>query len=275
MQIVAIAWQLFVLTDSTLNVGLLGLFGLLPYLGMSLVGGAFADRFDRKRILITTQILSMSLAGALMFGTLAGVITPEVIYAYAFVAGLMRAFDAPARQAMIPNLVPPEELASALTLNTMFRQMATIVGPGLGGIIVGVAGLSVTYGLNMVSFVALIGAVIAMDPIPGMRRTSAGGLKLALGGLEFIRRDSLVLSVLMMDFLITALGSLRSLFPVFARDILDLGPRGLGMLYAASSHLVTAGTYPKIICTPQDRVGWYLNGSEKVTAILPDRGIAD
>jgi MFS family permease len=242
MQIVAIAWHLFVLTDSTLNVGLLGLFGLLPYIGMSLVGGAFADRFDRKRILITAQLVSMSLAAGLMFGTLAGVITPGVIYAYAFVAGLTRAFDAPARQSMIPNLVPPEELANALTLNTMFRQMATIVGPGLGGIVVGVAGLSVTYALNMVSFLALIAAVIAMDPVKGMRRSSTGGLKLAFGGIQFIRRDTLVMSVLMMDFLITALGSLRSLFPVFARDILDLGPRGLGMLYAGPAAGALVGT---------------------------------
>src|SRR4051812_26578556 len=165
MQIVAIAWHLFVLTNSTLNVGLLGIFGLVPFMGMSLVGGAVADRFDRKRVLITTQIISMTLAGGLMLATMAGVITPAVLYAYAFVAGLTRAFDAPARQSMIPNLVPPEELASALTLNTMFRQMATIVGPGLGGVVVGLAGLSTTYAINMVSFLALIGAVIAMDPI--------------------------------------------------------------------------------------------------------------
>jgi MFS family permease len=209
---------------------------------MSLVGGAVADRFDRKRVLVTTQVISMTLAGGLMLATMAGVITPAVLYAYAFVAGLTRAFDAPARQSMIPNLVPPEELGSALTLNTMFRQMATIVGPGLGGVVVGVAGLSATYAINMVSFLALIGAVIAMDPIEGMKRSTAGGLKLALGGLDFIRRDSLVLSVLMMDFLITALGSLRSLFPVFARDILELGPRGLGMLYAGPAAGALVGT---------------------------------
>jgi MFS family permease len=242
MQQVAIAWQLFILTDSTLNVGLVALFGLVPFIGMSLVGGAFADRFDRKRILITTQVTSMALSCCLLAVTLADIATPAMIYAYAFAAGLTRAFDAPARQAMIPNLVPPEELANALTLNTMFRQVATIIGPGIGGVVVEVFGLEAAYACNVASFLALIGALLIMDPIEGMRRSTRGGLALALGGFNFVRRDKLVLSVLTMDFLVTALGSLRALMPVFARDILQMGAGGLGLLYAAPAAGALVGT---------------------------------
>jgi MFS family permease len=242
MQQVAIAWHLFVLTDSTLKVGLVGIFGLIPFIGMSLVGGALADRFDRKRILIVTQLTSMALSGCLLAATLTDVVTPGLIYVYAFTAGLTRAFDAPARQSMIPNLVPRDELASALTLNTMFRQVATVIGPGLGGIVVGVFGVSAAYAINVVSFLALIGALLVMDPIPSLRRSASGGLALALGGFDFVRRDKLVLSVLSMDFLVTALGSLRPLLPVFARDILDMGPGGFGLLSAAPAAGALTGT---------------------------------
>ena len=132
MQNVAIAWHLFVLTNSTLKVGLVGLFGLVPFLFLSFVGGAVADRFDRRRVLVFTQTIMMSLSCVLVVTTMTDTISPTIIYAVSFISGCTRAFDAPARQALIPNLVPPDELANALTLNTMFRQMATIVGPRPG-----------------------------------------------------------------------------------------------------------------------------------------------
>lgn len=242
MQIVAIAWHLFILTDSTFTVGLASLIGLIPFLVLSLAGGAVADRFDRKRVLLFAQALMMLIAGVLIVASVTDTASPGLIYGVSFVMGFARAFDAPARQAIVPNLVPPEELTNALTLNTMFRQVATIVGPGLGGLILGVFGLATTYALNFVSFLAIIAALLAMRPIPAPPRRSESGWSLALGGLRFVRREPVVLSLLGLDLLATVLGNIRALFPVFARDILKIGAEGLGLLYAAPAAGAVVGT---------------------------------
>lgn len=235
MQQVAIAWQLYNLTNSPFQVGLVSFFGIVPFLVLSFVGGAMADQFDRKRILISTQLMTMSVACVLTVATFTGHASPALIYAISFVSGMTRAFDAPARQALIPNLVPPEELANALTLNTMLRQLATIAGPGLGGLVLGFFGLGVTYAINTVSFVSIIGALVIMDPLPPIQRSLQPGWQLALGGLRFVRSEPIVLSILALDFLTTLFGSIRALYPVFARDILNVGPEGLGLLYSASA----------------------------------------
>ncbi len=242
MQTVAIAWQIFVLTNSSLRVGLVGLFGLVPFLLLSFAGGAVADRVDRKRILVATQSMMMLQSLLLVFATIADAATPGLIYGVAVLAGATRAFDQPARQALVPNLVPPDDLANALALNTMFRQMATIVGPGLGGLVVGIFGLAPTYALNAVSFLAIIGALIVTDPLPALSRQVGSGWSVVMGGLRFVRGEPVVLSLLCLDFLATALGSVRALFPVFARDILEIGPQGLGLLYSAPAVGAVAGS---------------------------------
>src|SRR5262245_57003103 len=117
MQSVALAWHLFVLTNSTLRVGLFGAFTIVPFLVLSFVGGATADRFDRRRVMMTTQAMLMGLSLVLVAATVAHKVSPALIYAIGFLSGMTRAFDGPARQAMIPNLVPREELGAALTLN--------------------------------------------------------------------------------------------------------------------------------------------------------------
>ena len=233
MQTVAIAWHLYVLTGSSFKVGLVAFFGIAPFIVLSLVGGAIADRLDRKRILITSQVLTMLTSAALVAATLSGNISPGLIYAISFVSGMTRAFDAPARQAMIPNLVPAEELANALTLNTLLRQTATIIGPGLGGLVLGLLGVSATYALNMLSFLAPIYALLVMDPLPAMGATGERGWELAAGGLRFVRSEPVVMSVLGLDFLVSMLGSTRALFPALALEVLDVGEEGLGLLYAA------------------------------------------
>jgi MFS family permease len=134
---------------------------------------------------------------------------------------------------MIPNLVPQEELGNALTLNTMLRQLATIVGPGIGGLVLGFFGVSVTYMLNTLSFMGIIGALLMMDPLPAIARRAQPGWELAVGGVRFLRSEPVVSSILGLDFLVNILGSMRALFPVFAAEILHVGPEGLGLLYSA------------------------------------------
>src|SRR5437764_13766698 len=112
MQQVALAWHLFVLTNSTLQVGLVGAFGIVPFLTLSFVGGATADKFDRRLVMIATQTMTMALSLVVVASTLAHQASPGLIYGISFLSGMTRAFDGPARQAMIPNLIPRDELGS-------------------------------------------------------------------------------------------------------------------------------------------------------------------
>ena len=234
MQTVTLAWHLFNLTDSTFQVGLIAFFGILPFLVLSFIGGAVADQVDRKHVILVTQSATMATTFVLVGATVADIVTPGIIFGVAFVTGATRAFDAPARQALIPNLVPRGELANALTLNTLLRQMATIVGPGVGGLLIGFFGVSAAYMINGLTYVAVIGALLAMGPVPAtIVRSTAGRFEQVLGGLRFARGEPVVLSLLSLDFMVTVLGSTRALMPAFARDVLAVGPEGLGLLYAA------------------------------------------
>lgn len=233
MQQVAIAWHLFKLTNSSFEVGLVAFFGIVPFLILSLVGGALADQFDRKRILLVTQTATMGTAALLTIATFGGFVTPAIIFGISFLSGMTRAFDGPARQAMIPNIVPKEELGNALTMNTMLRQLAQIAGPGLGGLVLGFFGVGATYLINTLSFLAIIVALLLMDPLPPILRVTQPGWQLAMGGMRFVRTEQVIFSIMILDFLVNIFGSSRALFPVYAQDILHVGPQGLGLLYSA------------------------------------------
>jgi len=235
MQSVAIAWQIFVLTDSSLHVGLVGLSRVVPFLLLSFIGGAVADIVSRKKLILVTQSILMASTIALVLATAAGTVTPGFIYAISVISGAASAFDGPARQSILPNLVPRTELANAMTLHTILRQTATIIGPGIGGIVIGLFGLAATYAINVGSFLAVILALILMSVVPAPKRGSVKGWDTVLGGLRYVRGEPLVLAPLLLDFVVTCLRSYRSVLPVFARDILAVGPQGLGLLHSAGS----------------------------------------
>ena len=235
MQGVAIAWQIFVLTDSSLHVGLVGLSRVVPFLLLSFIGGAVADIVSRKKLIMATQSILMACSVALVFATVSGEITPGFIYALSVISGAASAFDGPARQSILPNLVPKNELTNALTLHTILRQTATIIGPGLGGVLIGLVGLAVTYAINVATMMAVILALLLMSAVPAPKHGSSKGWDAVLGGLRYVRGEPVVLGPLLLDFVVTCLRSYRSVLPVFARDILAVGPQGLGLLHSAGS----------------------------------------
>ena len=241
MQAVGIAWHIFILTDSTLHVGLVGLARVIPFMLLSFIGGAFADMVSRKRLILVTHVLLMAATGVLVLTTATGTVTPAIMYAVSVVSGAASAFDNPARQAIIPNLVPRSELANAMTMNTVLRQTATVLGPGIGGLVIGLFGLAPTYAVNALSFLAVILALLMMSEVPAPKRGAAKGWDTVLGGLRYVRGEPLVLAPLLLDFIVTCLRSYRSVLPVFARDILAVGPQGLGWLHSASSAGALAG----------------------------------
>ncbi len=235
MQTVAIAWHLYLLTNSALSLGLLGLFRAVPFMALSLAGGALADAIDRKRLLLLTQSTQMVLTGVLVVAVATGHSSAWLLYAMTFLTGTMVAFDGPARQALIPNLVPRNELAGALTINTVLRQTATIVGPGIGGLIIARFGLAAAYLGNAVSFSAVVIALLMMSNLRTSRSGAANNWERVMGGVNFARREPLVWLPLWLDFATRIPVTVRGLLPIFARDVFAQGAEGLGLMNAAIS----------------------------------------
>jgi len=235
MQTLAINWQISVLTGfNPVALGLVGLSRFIPIVIFSLVGGAVADERDRRKLLIATQSMLAVLAAVLGLLTSAGLAVVWPIYAISALSAATLAFNNPARQALIPALLPREHLANALSLNSVMGQMATIGGALLGGVLIGLYGTSIVYWLNAVSFLAVIAALFAMRPAPqeSRRRASVGSVR---EGLRFVFHQPIILSTMLLDFVATFFSSANQLLPIFAAQILNVGAVGLGALTAATS----------------------------------------
>jgi MFS family permease len=240
---VAVGWQVYEITNSPFQLGLTGLFHALPVMILSLPGGIVADRMDRRLLLIITQSLEMLLSFALGLLTSTAQIRVWHIYAVTSLSGAVGIFDAPARTAMIPALVPAEHLASAYALNITWRQTASLAGPFLGGIAISVLGISAAYYLDALSFLGVIVCLFSMRPRttpPAENKESP--LQSVRGGFKFIRENSAILGLMSMDACVNFFGAYRSMMPVFARDILGTGPTGLGALLGVPALGALAGS---------------------------------
>lgn len=236
MQNVAISWHIYQTTDSPVMLGLIGLVRVIPIILFSLVGGMVADTYNRRRIMFFTQSVMMLTACGLALVTIVGDASPVVILALTGVTAAAGAFDGPARQSLIPNLVPPEHLTNAVSLNTMMFQTAMIVGPAMSGFTIDAIGVEAVYLINAGSFVAVLIALWLMRPVMVKgEQTSKIGLESLMEGLKFVRSNTMIFSTMLLDFLATFFSSATALLPIFARDILKVDPKGLGILYAAES----------------------------------------
>ena len=233
MQQVAVVWQLYLLSGSPLALGMLGFFRIVPIIVFALGGGVVADALDRRRLMLFTQTALAMVSVALAVLAHAQRTTPAAIYALAFVAGAATAFDNPARQALVPRLVDREQLPNALSLYATVWQVATIAGPALGGALLAWSGPTAIYLLDVLSFGAVIAALLAMKHRHVGLGKSQISAKAALDGLRFIRRTPLIWSTMLLDFAATFFAGSMLLLPIFADQLLHVGPRGLGFLYAA------------------------------------------
>lgn len=233
IQRTAVAWQVFRLTDDPLQLGLLGLCRFLPAMLFSIAGGVVADRGDRRRTLFATQLLLLACSATLAVLTWAGAISMPAIYALVALASVVDSVANPTRQALIPLLVPREELPAASTMNLIEFHTALIGGPAIGGILIAWLGVSSAYFVDAVSFGAVIFAVVAMRARPELPPAMTGGLEAAREGLHFLRRSPVLLGVMVTDFFGTFFGFSSLLMPIFAEKVLHAGPRGLGLLLAA------------------------------------------
>lgn len=236
MQIVAISWQVYLLTHSALALGLIGLLQAIPRLLFSLVGGVFADAYDRRKLLLIVEAALALTSATLALCTMAQAVTLPLIGAVVLLAASVSAFEFPARQAIVPMLVPREQMADALSLSMVSVQLTFIVGPTLGGFAILWPGLAGTYWIDVVSYIAVIGS-LALLRIPGplVTQRAQAGIGAMLDGFRFLREHPMILALLSLDFFANFFGSPRALLPFYASDILRVGPQGLGLLLAATS----------------------------------------
>lgn len=236
MQNIAQSWLIYKLTgNNPLFLGYLGLSFALPMTLLPPIGGVVVDRVDRVRLLYITQsaaALSAALMAALAWTDR---ISPGWILLASFVQALLLAFDNPARQSLIPELVPRQDLLNALSLNSATYTGAALVGPALGGALLGVVGPGWLYMLNAVSYLAVLGALVTMRDVPRTRRRATSAWEALFGGVQFIGRHRLILVMLILSSL-TALfaRSYQQLLPVFADDIWGVGAGGYGRLLSAA-----------------------------------------
>lgn len=244
MQLAAIHWHIRALTDepNPLALGGIGLARILPVIVFSFVGGAVADSYNRRTILLITQSLLAVQAVVLALLTFLGIIEIWHIYVLTAIQACAVSFDLPARQAMIPNLVSREHLPSAFSMNSIAFNVGAILGPLLFGLIPE-GGQGYAYLLNAFSFLAVLGALVLMGQV-SQNLNLAGGVNLRSmqEGVRFITSRPLILSTMLMDFIATFFASATTMLPIVARDILHVGKSGYSWLVSAQAiGSVTAG----------------------------------
>ena len=236
MQVVAVAWQTYILTGSPLSLGLIGLSRFLPVLLFSLIGGIAADRYDRRKVMLYSQIAMAIFSLILAFTTSNGSVTAPIIYLMIAANSLAGVFDTPARQSIIPLLVPKQQFVNAVSLMTTMWHTAIVLGPTVSGFIIASFGVVSVYIFNALTFSVSIAALLLMKKGGREAATrSSFSLSAVVDGLRFVFKTPLMYSSMLLDFFATFFSSATVLLPIFAKDILQVGPQGLGVLYAAPS----------------------------------------
>ncbi|HEU4323858.1 MAG TPA: MFS transporter [Roseiflexaceae bacterium] len=241
MRIVAVNVQIYQIArdtgtlDPALALGLIGLARVIPIVAMALFSGLVADRVDRRWLLIVTSLAS--LLGSAALALISQSETPSLWLIYLIVAAVAvaGAFEMPARQAIIPTLVPTAQLPNALSLNIITWQLATVIGPSLAGVLIAWSGVSPVYWIDAVTFLAVVVAALLMRPRGAPARMPEVSVGAALEGMRFVIRTPLIASTMLLDFFATFFGAAMTLLPLFADQVLRVGETELGLLYAAPS----------------------------------------
>jgi MFS family permease len=229
---VAVGWQMYDLTKSALYLGLIGLVQFLPMIAFVIPVGLVADRYDRRRTVQSAQLVEGLACATLLVGVVTATISPLLIFVAVLFLGSGRAFELPTSQAMLPNTVPAESISTAAARWSSAQQTATVVGPAIGGFLYA-ASPALAYGAAFVLFVTA-GVLVGMIRLErrGTDREPPT-LKSLFAGFDFIRRQPIVLGAITLDLFAVLFGGATALLPIYARDILVMGPWGLGLLRSA------------------------------------------
>jgi len=265
MLMVALAWQMYDLTNSAWDLGLVGLLQFIPALLLTLPAGHFADRYHRGHIISICILSQAAVAAVLWWGTQEDWVNRELIFALSVILGAARAFQMPAQQAIAPALVKESLLQKAVAMSTSGMQVAIIGGPALGGVIY-TAGATAVYGTCTV--LLAIGFILMMFVRYARKRThQAVSWESVLAGIGFVWHHKILLGAISLDLFAVLLGGATALLPIFARDILHTGPEGLGLLRAAPAVGALVVSLALMRWPLRRKVGYKLLGSVGIFGI--------
>lgn len=243
IEMTATTYLLYAITNSPVLLGLGGLTRAVPILALALYGGALADRVDRKRLLMFTQ--ASQVLTSLLLGTLVvtGTIQFWHIYVIGFVNSTLSAFDAPARNSFYPSLIPRSDFQNAVTLSSVIFRLSTLLGPAIGGVLIATVGPASPFFVNAASYFGLIGALLLIRTKSPVANGSRASMRSAMwGGLQFARRSPVLPLILGTEAILSLFGHNSALVTIFARDVLHVGPEGLGLLLSAVGAGAIIGT---------------------------------
>ncbi len=230
---VVVGWQIYDITGSAFQLGMIGLVQFAPPLALTLFAGQIADRYDRRWVM--RVCLSVEIFVPIGFIALTNMAAPPIAWFYAllFVNSLVRTFESPAQQALLPSMVGRDVLARAITLSTSAQKMSALLGPAAGGLIYMISATA-DYATCLVLILIAAGTSFAL-PLPkfGDRDGRDRSWNTVFSGLQFIVKTPVILGLMSLDLLAVFFGGVTALLPIFAKDVLDIGPVGLGVLRAA------------------------------------------
>lgn len=234
MQVVAINWQVYELTHSAASLGLVGLSAFLAVIIFALPSGLLVDKLNRKKVLLVSQIIPAILAVVMTVMTLTKTITPMAIYILVFFTFAARCLQGPARQSIIPQLVPKEYYVNAFSLQTISRQVSLMLGPAVAGFAIEFFGVGGVYLFNAVSFIIYIFMLIPLHIKPHEVISEVSySFKSLWEGVRFVFTNEILIYTMALDFIANFFSAATTLLPIFAKDIFMIGPKGLGLLYSA------------------------------------------
>ncbi|MBK8210990.1 MAG: MFS transporter [Rhodospirillales bacterium] len=229
MQAVAIGWLVYDRTSNPLALGLVGLAAFLPAIGLALFTGHVADRFDRRTVLLVCYAVTVAAACGLLLWLASGEEAIWPVYALTVLFGTTRAFANPAGQALVPNLVPIEHLGNAIAWNSSAWQTATIAGPAIGGLLYAFGG-TIVFAVAAVLFTVTFVLIAAINHRKAQGSVEKASWHTLVAGIRFIRAKPAIFGAISLDLFAVLLGGATALLPIYARDILMVGPAGLGLL---------------------------------------------
>ena len=240
MRMVAVDWQVYeIATKQGLNpalaLGFIGLLRLVPMILTALFAGVAADRFERRKVIMVTSFVA--LFASIILAIAGGLETPNlmIVYAMVVVTAIASAFEMPARQALIPALVPAPMLSQAMSAGIISWQLATVLGPSIAGILISVYGVVPLYWIDAASYLAVVAAAVMMRPVIVDSNRPPVLMKDAFEGLKFVFKHRIMSSTMLLDFFATFFGAATTLMPIFANEILGVGAQGYGLMRAAPS----------------------------------------
>lgn len=259
MRMVAVAWQVFEITGSTVAVGLVGLAEVVPLIVFSIIGGALVDTRDRRRLIAGAEIGLMLTSGALAAVAFSADPSVLLIYVITAIASALNAIDRPARSSLVPHLVPEGKLTAAMALRQVLFQTTTIIGPAVGGVLIATFDLGWVYIVDALTFVAALYALRWIPLIPMEVTEPTTQIQTILEGLRFAARTPVLMSIFVIDLVAMIFGMPRAVFPALSESTFHMGPQGVGLLYAAPAVGALIGALT---------TGWVTNVGRQGLAVL-------